>query len=418
MALSSHLPDDLLREVHDAAIVLRLDREDLVERVDRHLISGIRKAGSSKGQIWTDLSELNGIVELDDRSVPLRTWLETALHLAGPRPEAAIFRKALAVMGVVPPPEAQAFAAASPPTRSRDAAKDANRPPSPAAMGGALNTADILILTVLPEEYAAVLSQLADARLVAGTPDAPNTHAWRLGHIAREEGGLYRVALALVGGGGNVNASQAMAAAVTRWQPRYALLVGVAGGLSSAGCALGDVVVSTEVYGYEHGKLDGGFQARPNWIYQVDAGLRASSQGFAAANPGWWQSGATPKARALFGPIAAGDKVVDDPSDPMFAAVLKLWPKLHAVEMEGAGAAAAIEHLRAAGVRIGFLIVRGISDLPRAADQRGEASSQTGERDANKQRASEAAARFVARWIATEWPVAPNEAADPLQARR
>ena len=32
MALSSHLPDDLLREVHDAAIVLRLDREDLVER--------------------------------------------------------------------------------------------------------------------------------------------------------------------------------------------------------------------------------------------------------------------------------------------------------------------------------------------------------------------------------------------------
>ncbi len=271
-----------------------------------------------------------------------------------------------------------------------------------------MDTADILIVTVLPEEYRAVLDQLTAARPVPGTHDAPNTHAWRFGTLPREGGGAYKVALALAGGAGNVNASQAVTASVARWKPRYALLVGCAGGLAQGGCAVGDVVVSTEVYGYELGKVDGGFQPRPNWIYQVDTGLRAGAQGFFAANPAWSGEAGDARPKVLFGPVAAGEKVIDDPSDPLFAAVLKLWPKLQAVEMEGAGAAAAIEHLRGAGKLVGFLVVRGISDMPRAPGDRPATATQTGERDANKQRACEAAARFVARWIAAEWPVPPS----------
>jgi nucleoside phosphorylase len=267
--------------------------------------------------------------------------------------------------------------------------------------------ADILIVTVLPEEYAAVLGELTDARPVQGTPDAPNICAWRVGTLARDGGGTYRVALALVGSAGNVNASQAIARSVERWEPRYALLVGIAGGLATAGCAVGDVVVSTEVVGYEYGKLDGGFLPRPHWTHQVDPGLRASAQGFAAANPGWWQGTPGQRSKVLFGTVASGDKVMDDPSAPMFAAVLQIWPKLHAVEMEGAGAAAAVDYLRAAGTRVGFLIVRGISDIPRPPAERTGENAQTTERDANKLGACKAAARFVARWIAADWPVTP-----------
>ena len=41
--------------------------------------------------------------------------------------------------------------------------------------------------------------------------------------------------------------------------------------------------------------------------------------------------------------------MVDDPTNDSFAQVLKTWPKINAVEMEGAGAAAAIEQDRKPG---------------------------------------------------------------------
>lgn len=401
------LSHDLVREIHAAAVALELPRETLLDSLDRRLAASIPRTAAPASQILIDLGTLNEIPALEDGSVPLHAWLKTALHLAEPRPEAAVFRRALATLGVPVPPPAQTSSAASPPSPTPSPTSPLASPPTPPGSLAADAPADILIVTVLPEEYGAVIAQLTGARLAQGTAGAPNPYAWRLGTLASGGGGDYRVAVALVGGAGSANASQAMTRSVTRWRPRYALLVGIAGGLPTGGCAAGDVVVATEVFGYEYGKLDGGFQARPNWIYQVDPGLRASAQGFAAANPGWAEGLPEPRPKVLFGPIAAGDKVVDDPSDPMFAAALRLWPKLQAVEMEGAGAAAAVEHLRAGGSHVGFLTVRGISDMPRLPAEREGQSAQTGERDANKQRACEAAARFVARWIAAEWPAVP-----------
>lgn len=292
-------------------------------------------------------------------------------------------------------------------------------PPAPAAAPAAPDQVDILIVTILPDEYAAALRVLSDARPVQGTPDAPNLYGWRLGTIARTYGGAYRVALALTGRAGNVSASQAVVRSAERWKPRYVLLVGIAGGLPREDCAVGDVVVSTEIYGYEYGKLDGGFHPRANWTYQVDRGLLTSAQAFAAATPDWW-TGEAPAPKVLFGPVASGEKVVDDPSDPSFAAVLKHWPKLQAVEMEGAGAAAAIEELRAVGSSPpGFLMIRGISDMPRPPEKRAEgAAAQTAERDKNKNRACDVAAGFAVRWIAAEWPVEPRQPASSPQGRR
>lgn len=42
---------------------------------------------------------------------------------------------------------------------------------------------DLVILTVLPEEYAAALSCLSEIAPLRGTRENPNTYAWRLGSI-------------------------------------------------------------------------------------------------------------------------------------------------------------------------------------------------------------------------------------------
>lgn len=410
MTMGGLLPDTLLRDLHDAAIAANLDRAALVARIDRRLVTSFRTATSPGAQIWEDLSALNDIPALADGSVPLRTWLETAKHRAEPRREAVVFQRTLDVLDGKP-----TAAPHGPPTPA-PAARDA-APPAPATRLAPPDQVDILLITVLPDEYAAVLRVLSNARQVPGTPDAPNLYGWRLGTIARTYGGAYRVALALTGSAGTVIASQAVVRSAERWRPRYVLLVGIAGGLSLGGCAPGDVVVSTEIYGYEYGKLDRGFHPRANWTYQVDRGLLTSVQAFAAANPDWW-TGDSPAPKVLFGPVASGEKVVDDPSDPSFAAVLHHWPKLQAVEMEGAGAAAAIEELRAVGSHaIGFLMLRGISDMPRPPSARAEgAAAQTAERDANKRRACDVAAAFAVRWIAAEWPVEPREPEPPSSA--
>ena len=71
--------------------------------------------------------------------------------------------------------------------------------------------------------------------------------------------------------------------------------------------------------------------------------------------------------------------------------------------MEGAGAAAAIEQAGSLGISTRFMMIRGISDLPRAKGQ----SKGTKERDAWKTYASDVAAAFIIGWIADGLPLRP-----------
>lgn len=70
-----------------------------------------------------------------------------------------------------------------------------------------------------------------------------------------------------------------------------------------------------------------------------DPGLVRVAETVAGAT--WWRDEENPAGppRVRAGVIASGDKVIDDPSDGLFAAVQRLWPKLLAVEMEGSGVA-------------------------------------------------------------------------------
>jgi nucleoside phosphorylase len=119
----------------------------------------------------------------------------------------------------------------------------------------------------------------------------------------------------------------------------------------------------------------------------------------------------------VVGHVGSGDKVVDDPTDAFFASVLRSRPKLRAVEMEGAGAAAAIQDAREMQRAVSFGVIRGISDLPRAGGlqvgQQAGQSEQTQMRDAWKVAASTTAAIAAIQLIRLSWPRPPRAEGRP-----
>lgn len=282
-------------------------------------------------------------------------------------------------------------------------------------------TADLVVLTVLPEEYGAVLACLREPGSVRGSTAMPNTCAWRLGMIdASHYDAPFKV---VVGMGTPTTTFGALAAihAIGLFDPRYVAFVGVAGGFERDGQRHGDVAVSSFVTAYEYGKVDtGGFAPRGNFTYRCNEALVHATDAARATGAPWWRDDENPAGppSVRTGMIASGDKVIDDPDETFFAAVRAAWPKLLAVEMEGAGVAAAVHEVQ--GHRaVGFILVRGISDMPHRKAP--GASASTEERDRWKVTASRNAARFLAHLVATAWPVPPRDdgdaASEPTTAR-
>jgi nucleoside phosphorylase len=280
---------------------------------------------------------------------------------------------------------------------------------------------DIAIVTVLPEEYQAVYEQLERRSRVPGTRARPNLYSWELGEIGSEQYGRpYRIVLALAGRAGEGGGLLTVIDTLQAFTTNYMLLVGIAGGLG--GLRKGDVVVSDLIYGYEYGKIDGGYKPRPDWTFSADLGFANAARTMPVRNPNWANSirlqppEGDGRPAVQIAPIASGNKVVDDLSDPSFKPVLEHWPKLRAVEMEGLGLAQAIERARENGLAVNFSMVRGISDLPRrqpsetVSASHGGVSTQTQERDAWKKYASEAAAVLTSQIIRHSWREPPREA--------
>lgn len=101
------LPQDLLREIHTAALNASLDRKALLAGIDPTFVARLHEGTSPANQIWLDLQELNRTRALGDGSVPIHTWLNTALYLAGPRREAQPFHQALEALARPPAPALQ-----------------------------------------------------------------------------------------------------------------------------------------------------------------------------------------------------------------------------------------------------------------------------------------------------------------------
>lgn len=218
---------------------------------------------------------------------------------------------------------------------------------------------DFVVIAPLEEEREAMLGLLPAARRLP-----PDEHDVRIYYAAElpvrlSDGaaGAYRLIITSPLGMGRVEAAAATSDAIHRFNPRYVLLVGIAGGVADA-VARGDVLVADQFVDYEQQKLtEQGPQIRYQ-AYRADARLLIAAQHLRN-----WQQTLTATRpdqrtpRRHVGPIVSGDKLMA--SRDGLRAYLQDWPKLLGIEMEAGGVASAAFQ---AASKPGVLMIRGVSE--------------------------------------------------------
>jgi nucleoside phosphorylase len=229
-----------------------------------------------------------------------------------------------------------------------------------------LPSVDFGIVTALPIELDACLSHINNVSKV--TFEQGDSRTYYRGSVSLAQNASYQIVATLLPRMGNVEAALATNDLIHLWRPRYVLMVGIAGGVSPSKQALGDVVISETIFYYESAKVAHQQEARPR-VLQADAllydrALNLRSQAWPNAIPAEVRRpDGSDRAPALhFGPIASGEKVIADGRAVEY--LQSLQRKLVAIEMEGAGVAAAaigaVQH-------VGFPVVRGLCDFADAA---------------------------------------------------
>jgi len=289
------------------------------------------------------------------------------------------------------------------------------RPPPPPEPAPDRHIVDVAIVTVIAAEYRAMLQHLRLVSAETTSPGVPNAFGWQRAEIDSQAlGRPLRLVVALAGEAGTTSGALAALSTAARWQPRHVLLVGIAGGLPPH-ARLGDVVVSELVWGYEYGAVDAEFQPRRDWTYRADEELLGMARTFTAD----WQRDIRVEAPALgvrpavvIGTTASGNKVVESTRSDLVRRVMRAMPDAASVEMEGAGALAAMEVLReGSGPAPGLLMIRGISDVPESGPQGPLASK--ADREKWKAYAADAAAAYAAGFLRHAWkPVDDARGAD------
>jgi len=160
----------------------------------------------------------------------------------------------------------------------------------------------------------------------------------------------------------NLNAAIETERVIQHFNPTYLFFLGVAGGLKDVN--IGDIVIGTDVIGYERGKDKEEFFSRPQFAF---ASYEMEQKATSFANSYKWKSHSEilvdkkfhDKILTLPGTIASGEKVVGSMKAPLYLFLNKYCSHALAVEMEGLGF---LEACRPYPL-IKSLIVRGISDL-------------------------------------------------------
>jgi nucleoside phosphorylase len=224
---------------------------------------------------------------------------------------------------------------------------------------------DFLIITALEEERDAVLQHSPGYQQLP-----PTEHDVRVYYEAtiqaNQAGGTsftYSIIVVCLSSMGRVQATATASDAIRHWKPNYVILVGIAGGLKSAGIALGDILIAEQIADYEVQKIEAK-KTEIRWtVHPVDHRLLEFSRSLPVAI---WQAEIREKRpnndegvpKRHQGTIVTGDKVIT------VNALLESfknqnWPKLIGVEMEAGGAAVAAHQ---SPHRPGFFMVRCVSD--------------------------------------------------------
>lgn len=224
------------------------------------------------------------------------------------------------------------------------------------------DTKAIVVLTALSVEYLAVTEQLTNLQ----REDHPSGMIFERGELPGTSWAIY-VAEA---GDGNQAAAVLTERAISWLNPRAVFFTGIAGG-RKRGVALGDVVIATQVWGYQGGKqgIDG-FRGRPR-AWETSFELQQAAR-YAGRGP--WVERISPLAvpppRMHLKPILAGEIVLDSSQSALEEYLDSHYNGAAAIEMEGAGFASAA-HLAGA---VPFLVVRGISDKADGTKQAADAA--------------------------------------------
>jgi nucleoside phosphorylase len=178
---------------------------------------------------------------------------------------------------------------------------------------------------------------------------------WR-GKLPLKNGECYEIVVAQAPDAANIDAAILTNDLLHHWKPGAALLVGIAASAAPHEVRLGDVVLGSEVYYYERGKVTPEGRRPEPKIISADATLWSN----VTAVPDWNGkvpiarpdgSDARPKVHA--GVIASGEKVIADAAarDEIAAGHRKIM----AIEMEGYGFSRAVwqsfEHVRHLDIR-------------------------------------------------------------------
>lgn len=223
-------------------------------------------------------------------------------------------------------------------------------------------TVDFAIVTALPEEFSAVVEKFSAKQEIRGCP----YHAYSAQISMKPSGDLSEVVVACQAQMGQANAAALAMSLSERYQFRYVLLVGIAGGKRGK-VKLGDVIVANQIVDGSEGELENGRRI-PRWKSPpVNPLLLNSSKIYESSTDlsNHWRD-YIKKERPEPGhpmvhhaPVFSSCDVIKD--DEVTDEYQQTWKKAIGIEMEGGGVAMTVFNYITPPP--GFLMIRGVSDL-------------------------------------------------------